>query len=389
MRLRAWPAADRRTWQLLVFAVLATAFAPPGLSATFPVAPELAAKAHVLLDFHTGRVLSAFRPDARMHPASLTKMLTVYVAFEALESGSIKKGETVRISARARSMGGSRMYLEQGSHVRVIDLLKGVIVQSGNDASVALAEHIAGTESAFVERMNETAKRLGMRRSQFRNPHGWTADGHYTTASDMALLARAMIRRFPALYALHKLRAFVHNGIRQENRNGLLDEDLGVDGIKTGSTEAAGYCLVASAARDGMRLVSVVLAAPDKPARLTDSRKLLEFGFTQYSTRVLYSSGQEISRARVWAGQERDVGLELREPLVLTYPRQRYSDMSATVALQNELEAPVPAGLQVGTLTIRLDDQVLAERHLVTSKTVAEGDWLQRWSDYYERWRRQ
>jgi D-alanyl-D-alanine carboxypeptidase (penicillin-binding protein 5/6) len=288
----------RMTW--LLVALLAS---PAGAqTAAVPAPPpKLTFKSHYLVDFSTDRVLAASAPDVPLPPASLTKLMTAYVVFGALESGRAHLDDRARISEKAWRMGGTRMFVEVNSEVTVEDLVRGMLIQSGNDASVALAEHLAGSVDAFVTEMNAAAETLGMRSTVFRNPHGLPARGHVSTARDLTLLARAIIHEFPEFYGLYAEREFAYNGIAQQNRNALLWRDPSVDGMKTGYTEAAGYCLVISAERDGMRLIAVVLGAQTARSRNDGAQKLLEYGFANFETRKLYSAGQELDAARVRA----------------------------------------------------------------------------------------
>lgn len=346
-----------------------------------PEPPEIDAKAHLLIDYHSGRVLSSFRPDARMHPASLTKIMTVFVAFSELRAGRVSPDDMVTISSEARKMGGSRMFVEAGSKVRLEDLLKGVVVQSGNDASVAVAEHISGTEAQFVKLMNRYAASLGMQRTQFENTHGLTASEHYTTARDMVTLSRALIATFPKYYAWHRLKEFLHNNIPQRNRNQLLWDDPSVDGIKTGHTSAAGYCLAASAQRGAMRLLSVVMGAKSPGARTRFSKALLNYGFNNFETRLLYKAGADITKVRVWQGKQEQLQLGLKDQVILTFPRGRYSALSAEVTVPPELTAPIAAGAALGDMQILLDGRVMVERELVALHGIEQGSWWQQLSD--------
>jgi serine-type D-Ala-D-Ala carboxypeptidase (penicillin-binding protein 5/6) len=346
-----------------------------------PSPPDIEAKAHLLVDYHSGRELSSFRPDARMHPASLTKIMTVFVAFSELRAGRTKPDDMVDISNNARKMGGSRMFVEAGSRVRLEELLKGVVVQSGNDASVAIAEHISGTEAAFVKLMGRYAASLGMQRTRFANAHGLTAENHYTTARDLVTLSRALIARFPDYYRWHKIKEFLHNNIPQRNRNRLLWGDASVDGIKTGHTAAAGYCLTASAQRGDMRLISVVLGAKSPRARTRQSKTLLDYGFNNFETRLLYKAGAQITSVRVWQGATEQVSLGLGEQVILTFPRGRYSSLSAEVTVPPRLLAPVATGSQQGDMKIMLDGRVLVKRQLNALGSVALGGWWRQISD--------
>jgi serine-type D-Ala-D-Ala carboxypeptidase (penicillin-binding protein 5/6) len=351
-----------------------------------PQPPELDAKAHILLDYHSGRVLSSFRPDARAHPASLTKIMTVFVALSEVAAGRVRMTDGVNISLRARAMEGSRMFVEAGSVVPLQALLKGVIIQSGNDASVAVAEHVAGSELAFTKLMNRYASALGMTRSSFSNPHGLTAEDHYTTATDLSRLAKALIAQFPGEYVWHQEKSYRHNNITQPNRNKLLWQDASVDGIKTGHTSAAGYCLVASAVRDGMRLISVVMGANDANTRARQSKALLDYGYQNFETRLVYDAGAKVSSARLWKGSVPNVQLGLSQALYLTFPRGRYAELKANVSLPEQLFAPLEKGAALGELHIALADKVLASAPLHVLKAVREGSLLQRWLDQFELW---
>ena len=300
----------------------------PALAATpvIPPPPSVAASSHLLLDFETSRILTENNADEPLPPASLTKIMTVFIIAGEIAAGRLTLDELVTVSTNAWQTPGSRMFLKEKSQVPVLDVLKGIIIQSGNDASVALAEHVAGSEGAFADMMNQQAQLLGMVSSQFQNATGLPAAGHYTTARDLTVLTQAMIREFPELYALYSERKFTHNEIEQPNRNRLLWRDRTVDGVKTGHTEAAGYCLVASAERDDMRLVSVVMGTDSDEARMRESQKLLSYGFRYFETRSLYSADDVLKTARVWYGEKDQLALGLAKPVVLTIPRGSYDD---------------------------------------------------------------
>jgi D-alanyl-D-alanine carboxypeptidase (penicillin-binding protein 5/6) len=335
--------------------------------------PKLGAKSHYLVDFTTDKVLSASAADTELPPASLTKLMTAYVAFGALQSGRIRLDDRARVSERAWRTGGTRMFIELGSEVGIEDLLRGLLIQSGNDAAVALAEHVSGSVDAFVGEMNAAAYELGMQHSVFRNPHGLPARGHYTTAHDLALLANAIIGEFPDFYSLYAERAFSYNGIAQSNRNALLWRDPSVDGMKTGYTESAGYCLVTSAQRDGMRLIAVVLGAPSARQRNDGAQKLLEYGFANFETHKLYSAGQEIDHARVWGGESEYAGLGLTEDVYVTIPRGGYTKLAAKMDVLAQLAAPLVRGTTVGEVEISFDGAPLVETPLVVLNNVLDG----------------
>lgn len=338
-----------------------------------PRAPDVAGTSHVLMDFHSGRILSAAEPDLRVEPASLTKMMTTYVVLREVARGGVAMDDEVLVSEKAWRMIGSRMFIEVGERVSVKALLKGVIIQSGNDASVALAEHVAGSEESFADLMNQTAVRLGLENTHFVNSTGLPHEDHYTTAADMARLAAALIRDFPEHYEWHAIKSFTYNDITQNNRNRLLWQDESVDGIKTGHTEAAGYCLVASAEREDMRLISAVMGTDSQNARTVETRKLLNWGFRFFETRRLYAAGEELSRIRVWKGEPAEVPAGLARDLHVTAPRGRLGDVEAQMTLDGEVLAPVARGERLGVARVRLDGEALAEVPLVALGASAEG----------------
>jgi D-alanyl-D-alanine carboxypeptidase (penicillin-binding protein 5/6) len=340
-------------------------------------APDLPARAFILVDFTTGAVLAEKNADERLPPASLTKMMTTYIADQALHDGAIKMTDMVPVSENAWRNSihdGSRMFLDVGSRVSVEDLLRGIIIQSGNDASVAMAEYLGGNEATFAAKMNQFAQKLGMSNTQFRNATGLTADGHYSTARDMATLSRAIIRDFPDTYPLYAEKEFKYNiGRPQQNRNLLLWQDPTVDGLKTGHTDAAGYCLAASAKRGDMRLVSVVLNTASEKARAEQTLALLNWGFANFETWVPYKAGSKLSDAAVWMGAVDGVELGVDRDVALTIPRGSAAQLAAAVTIDPEIRAPLHKGDRKGTLTIRLGDQVLLEQPLVALQDVEQG----------------
>jgi D-alanyl-D-alanine carboxypeptidase (penicillin-binding protein 5/6) len=338
-----------------------------------PSPPKLAATGYVLMDYQSGQIIAENNAEERMEPASLTKMMTAYVVSHELQSGHISLGDMVRISEKAWRMPGSRMFIEVGSQVSVEQLLKGLIIQSGNDASVALAEHVAGSEDSFVPLMNAHAKRLGLNNTHFANSTGLPHEDHYTTPHDMARLAAAIIRDFPDHYSWYSLKSYSYNNISQNNRNLLLFRDDSVDGLKTGHTETAGYCLVASAKREEMRLISVVMGTKSEKARAQESQKLLNYGFRFYETHLLYSTGQELKAMRIWKGESESLRLGLSDELYITVPRGRYKELKASLSVDKTITAPVSRGQVFGSVNIRLEDQVVAERPLVALQGVNKG----------------
>lgn len=362
----------------LIFTLLASSFSPAIAAAPdlVPAPPQLSASAWILMDHHSGRVLAEHNPHTRVEPASITKMMTVYVAFHALRNGSINMDDEVRISenARYKHTDGSRMFVEYNSLVSVHDLLRGIIVQSGNDASIALAEHIAGSEESFVTLMNRYAKSLGMANTHFMNSTGWPHENHYTTVSDLARLSRAMISEFPEEYAMFSERKFTHNDITQSNRNRLLWLDDRVDGIKTGHTETAGYCLVSSAENDeDMRLIAVVMGTDGEKQRDSASRKLLNYGFRFYETFPLHEDNKALTEMHIWKGEQQTVPLGLQTPLYITIPRGQRQNVEAHMKVDSMIMAPAKKGQQYGTVNVTLGDQSLVSKPLVALQDVEEG----------------
>lgn len=350
-------------------------------AAPAPELPKLAARAHVLMDFDSGTVISERNGSQPMEPASLTKLMTAYVIFAELKAGRIKLTDLVTISEKAWRMQGSRTFVEVGKQVSIEDLMLGMIVQSGNDATVALAEHVGGSEEIFANLMNQRAKQLGMQNTRFLNSTGMPHPEHTTTGMDLAILTRAIIAEFPEYYRWYSQRDFTFNNITQPNRNLLLWRDNTVDGVKTGHTESAGYCLVSSALRGGMRLISVVLGTKSENARAQDSQSLLNYGFRFYETHRLYADNQTLTTAPIWKGEADELLLGLASPLYVTIPRGRYSELKADVKLQPQITAPAAQGQAFGSVAVRLDDSTLAERPLVALKAVAEGSLFEQLMD--------
>jgi serine-type D-Ala-D-Ala carboxypeptidase (penicillin-binding protein 5/6) len=363
------------TLSALSAAALATLLlAQPAQTAVpIPAAPQLDARGYLLVDYESGRVLAEQRADERMEPASLTKLMTAYVAFHALADGKIRLDEPVTISTHAWKAEGSRTFVQVGTQVPVDVLMQGMIVQSGNDATIAVAERIGGDEKTFAELMNNYAKQLGMRSTNFTNSTGLPDPQHYTTARDIAILSRAIIREFPQYYRWYSQRDFTWNKIRQENRNGLLIRDARVDGIKTGHTESAGYCLVTSAQQDDMRLVTVVLGTKSFRAREDSSLALLNYGFNFFETRKVYSKGRKLGSMRVWKAEESPVDVGLSEDLILTVPRGQAANLTGTVRIKQSLIAPVASTTDIGELQIHLGGEVIARRPLHPLKEVEQG----------------
>jgi D-alanyl-D-alanine carboxypeptidase (penicillin-binding protein 5/6) len=308
--------------------------------------------------------------------------MTAYLVDKAIAAGDITLDEMVTVSEKAWRMKGSKMFVEVGKQVSVDDLLKGLIIQSGNDASVALAEHIAGSESAFAGYMNHQAGLLGMTNTNFVNATGWPDENHYSSARDIAMLTRAVIREFPLSYKYYKEREFTFNKIRQFNRNRLLWRDETVDGVKTGHTEAAGYCLVASAQRDDMRLISVILGTESDKARTQSSQALLNYGFRFYETHRLYRTDEVLQTARIWYGEQEQVSMGVSKDVYITIPRGRYRDLDISMDIDREISAPVIQGQQLGQVSIKLDDELISGENIVAMQTVDEGSIFVRAMDH-------
>lgn len=355
--------------------------ASPGAALLTPSPPAIDAGAHILVDYHSGRVLAERKADERMEPASLTKLMTVYVVFSELKEGNIQLDDLVRVSEKAWRTSGSRMFVEVDKQVSVEELLKGVIIQSGNDASVALAEFVAGDEVAFSQLMNHYAQSLGMANTHFVNATGLPDPNEYSTARDLAMLARAIIRNFPKYYEWHSVRQYDYNGITQYNRNKLLWRDDSVDGLKTGHTASAGYCLVASAKRDGMRLISVVLGAQSEKIRAQESQTLLNYGFRFFETHRLYEAYEPLTKVRVWEGSVPQVEVGLGDDLYITVPRGQYDKLEGNMKLETDIKAPIEKGQALGKALISLGEEQIEERPLVSLQTVAEGSLWQRLTD--------
>lgn len=348
-----------------------------------PAAPEINATSYLLMDFNSGRILATKNIDQRLAPASLTKMMTVYVVASELTEGKLSLDDKVTISEKAWKMPGSRMFIEVGKKVSVGDLVKGVIIQSGNDASVALAEHISGSEDVFAQIMNQHAKRLGLTNTHFVNSTGLPDEQHYTTAHDQALLAIALIRDFPEIYALHAIKEFTFNDIKQQNRNKLLWKDKSVDGIKTGHTEEAGFCLVSSAKRDDMRLISVVLGTASSNSREKASQALLNYGFRFYETKKVYSMNEIVTSARIWKGEVKNIDLGLSENLFVTIPRGKFSYLEKVFDLPEKIIAPVSNGETMGKLILTLSGEEILVEPLVVLSDIRQANLFSRIKDEF------
>jgi D-alanyl-D-alanine carboxypeptidase (penicillin-binding protein 5/6) len=366
---------------LLALTVFSLSFAQFSFaeSAQIPPPPSLAVKAYLLKDFNSGRIIAAQNSDMRVDPASLTKIMTAYLSFKAVKNGHLQLTQTLPVSLLAWKVEGSKMFIEPNKPVTVDELLHGMIIQSGNDASITLAEGIASTEPLFADMMNKEAQRLGMKNTHYMNATGLPDPQHYTTATDLALLATALIHDFPADYQrLYSTKEYRYNNITQPNRNRLLWLDPSVDGMKTGHTESAGYCLISSAKRDGVRRLSVVLGAATDADRATESQKLLNYGFQFFDSSLVYKQGQAISQLKVWKGAENKVATTVAEDLYITLAKGDYAKVKAVMASKQPLLAPIKKGQVVGSIKFSLDGKVIEERPLVAANDIEAAGFLGR-----------
>jgi D-alanyl-D-alanine carboxypeptidase (penicillin-binding protein 5/6) len=375
--------------QMLVGSLAAALLANAALAADpsqVPAPPALTAKAYLLQDHQSGRILASLNEDERLDPASITKLMTAYAVFRSIRDKRIGLEDPVVISETAWRTGGSRSFVDLGARVPLSVLLQGMIIQSGNDASVALAEHVSGSESAFADLMNQYAKELGMTNTSYRNSTGLPDPEHYTTAKDILKVADAIIREFPEYYRWYSQKEFAWNSITQSNRNGLLWRDSTVDGMKTGFTETAGYCLVSSALRDGMRLVAVVLGTDSPRARESESQTLLNYGYRFYETKLLLPAGKALSEARVWKGEQELAGIGVNQDIWVTVPRGSGDALKPTFTLPAQLIAPLDPGVQLGKVRVMLANQTIAEAGLYPVTAVAEGSLWQQARDSVLLW---
>jgi D-alanyl-D-alanine carboxypeptidase (penicillin-binding protein 5/6) len=351
------------------------------ISKPIPQSPQFDADSFILLDFDSGRVLAEKNPDQRVEPASITKLMTAYLVDKALAAGDISLADKVTISEKAWRMKGSKMFIEVGKQVSVEELINGMIIQSGNDATVALAEHVAGSEKAFAEYMNHQAALLGMNNTQFRNSTGWPDPDHYSTARDIAILSQAIIRDYPESYVLYREKEYTYNDIRQFNRNRLLWRDDSVDGLKTGHTEAAGFCLASSAKKDNMRLISAVMGTKSDKARMQNSQTLLNYGFRFFETQKLYESKVALKSARVWYGDKEQISLGVQRDVFVTIARGRYKDLDASIEIDNQIKAPIAVGQELGRLNVKLDEEIIVSESLVALQNINDGGLVQKAMD--------
>lgn len=343
-----------------------------------PSAPSVAASSYFLIDFNSSRILAEKDPDKKVAPASLTKIMTAYVVFKELKAGHLTLSEKATISQNAWQTAGSKMFIEVNKQVSIEDLLQGMIIQSGNDASVALAEHVAGSEQTFATMMNEQATRLGMANSHFENSMGLPTPNHYSTARDLAILAQALIKEFPEYYRWDSQKEFTYNNITQQNRNQLLWRDESVDGVKTGFTDDAKYCMVASAKREDMRLISVVMGTASPNARANESQSLLNYGFRFFETHRLYEANTNLAEARIRKGVTSKLNIGVAEDVYVTVPRKHFSEIKAETQVNKAIFAPINVGDPVGNLNVSLGGEIILNKPLVAMEGVAEGGFFRR-----------
>ena len=358
---------------LLAFAIASTSLVPVAQAEDAQIAPppSLAVKAYLLTDVNSGKSIATLNSEMRVEPASLTKIMTAYLSFKALQNNHLQLNQTLPVSEIAWKVEGSKMFIEPNKPVTVDELLHGMIIQSGNDASIALAEGIASTEMQFADMMNKEAQRLGMKNTHFMNATGLPDAQHYTTAKDLSILATALIRDFPDQYKrLYSVKEYRYNNITQPNRNRLLWLDPNVDGMKTGHTESAGYCLISSAKRDGVRRLSVVLGAPSDAARATESQKLLNYGFQYFDSSLVYKQGQKVSQLKVWKGADNQVDSTVSNDLYLTLAKGQYANVKALISSTQPLIAPIKKGQIIGNVKFMLNGKVIDQRNLVAAKAI-------------------
>lgn len=377
---------------IMVSSVISLSFLPM-IGYTAPVVvpnpPQLAARGYVLMDYHTGTLLVAHNAHDKLNPASLTKLMTAYVAGQEMKRGNISPNDQVTISQNAWARNfpdSSKMFIEVGRQVDMMDLYRGLIVQSGNDASVAIAEHVAGSEHAFVDLMNSWARNLGLENTAFTNPHGLDSDGLYSTPYDIAKLAQAIIRDLPDIYPLYSETSFTYNGITQYNRNGLLrDRSMNVDGMKTGFTSGAGYSLTTSATQGNMRLISVVMGSNSQKSRESESKQLLSYGFRFFETVSPHQQGETLDQARIWMGKKDKLAVGVEETTYLTVTQGELSKLSGVIELDKDLQAPMQKGTVVGKVIYQIDERKVGEAPLVALENVERGNWFKRLFDSIKR----
>jgi D-alanyl-D-alanine carboxypeptidase (penicillin-binding protein 5/6) len=372
-------------YKLLLYIIILS-FSLPGASISqaalpIPKPPSTGAKSFIIMDHGSGNVLAEENSEVSVDPASITKLMTAYVVFNELQSSNIALSDIVTISEKAWRTPGSRMFVEVGKQVPVEALLQGMIVQSGNDATVALAEYVAGSEDSFAALMNKHAEAIGLTGSHFMNSTGLPDENHYMTAKDIATLSSLLIRKYPEYYKWYSQKEYTFNDITQQNRNTLLWRDESVDGLKTGHTDSAGYCLVTSAKKDGMRLITVVLGTDSTNARADASQALLNYGFRFFETHKLYDAGTQLTTSRIWKGSSETIALGIDDALYVTIPRGQYESLDASMNIDQRIMAPVSAGQALGTVQVTLGEQVVASQPLVSLQSIGEGSFWQRITD--------
>jgi D-alanyl-D-alanine carboxypeptidase (penicillin-binding protein 5/6) len=369
----------------MMFSIIFLTLSPIAIAEIFvPEKPVIAARSYILIDAATGTTIAESQSNVPAPPASLTKVMTSYIVAHELKKGTIKLTDNVFISPTAWRTGGSKTFIREGMHIKLEDLVHGMIIQSGNDASVALAEHIAGSEQAFADLMNHHAKLLGMTNSHFMNATGLPDPNHYTTPNDMSKLARALITQHPGHYRYYSQKSFTFNGIKQGNRNLLLYQDPTVDGIKTGHTDEAGYCLAASAVREGRRLISIVFGTESTQIRAQESQKLLGYGFRFFTTHTAYTAKQPLASIKVWGGTAKEVSVGPEQSIMLTLPKEAVKQLSAKVEIENDQIAPIKAGQTLGSIKLFRDQKLVASQPLVALAEVPEAPfWEGIWSKLY------
>lgn len=388
MTFGVFPMFTKRILSSAIFLFCLLAMSATQAQRLIPAAPEIAAKAWILVDAQTGQVLTEQNADEQLPPASLAKMMTTYIVSNEIKAGRISEDDEVLISDNAWELGGAKtdgstMFLSPRSRVSVLDLMHGVIIQSGNDAAIALAEFLSGGEVAFSDSMNLQAELMGMTGTYYMNATGLPAEGMVTTARDLSLIARSIIRDHPEYYSIYAKKYFEHNNIKQPNRNRLLWRDKSVDGLKTGHTEEAGYCLVASAERRDMRLISVVLGASNDASRARESQKLLSYGFRNFNTKVIYAAGELIKEnTKIWYGAQEFLNLTIAENVTLTFPRGSEKNLTANILVDEEIKAPIFKGQELGRLQVSLKDEMMVDVPLVAQTDVAEAGLFSRLLDW-------
>jgi len=367
---------------LYFFFSLALSFLLSGNESFIPDPPSISSSNYILIDANTNRVLAEMNPDEEIEPASITKIMTGYVVSDQIQDGFITLDDEVLISENCWRKKGSRMFIEEGSRVVLLDLIKGMVIQSGNDATCAIAEHVAGSEDNFVDLMMRYAEKMALDNTSFINPTGWPDADHYSSAKDIAKLSTLLIKDFPDHYSLYKEKWFTYNNIRQRNRNALLWQDDSIDGLKTGHTESAGFCLVSSGTREQTRLIAVTLKSKSEKTRLTDNRRLLDYGFRYFRTKKLVTEGQNVKEEQVWGGELEKVAIAPIQDFYLTLPLRDFKKIESFVSLEDYLQAPISKNQIVGKMLFKLGEEEVGSVDLVTVKEVkSQGVFGRAWSN--------